>query len=168
MSLETKADYARRNKVSRKTVTTWDDNKLLVMRTRKGVKLVDVEASDKLRSLLQDPAKKKGARGSDDAAPGIDANQDYKTARAWVERYKAANQKLQFEIKSGEYVKKASIVADNFKAARIFRDALLNIGPRIAPILATEKDEYKILEILKTESTAILKEMVKALEGVGK
>ena len=168
MTLMTQAEYARHCGVTPKTVSIWksDPRGFLVWRSRKKIKYIHTEASDKGREAHQDPAKKKGAR-VDDQVPGGDLKEhDYKTARTWVERYKAANQKLQYEIKVGKYILKEDVGRDNFKAGRIFRDALLNIGPRIAPILAAENNEHKILEILKAEHTGVLKEIIKSLEKI--
>jgi len=168
MPLLTQAEIARLHGVSRQAISKQKGALRVSKRKRGGKTLYDSDVFDKERSDNQDPAKKKGARVSDQDAPGVDSNQDYKTARAWVERYKAANQKLLYEIKTGKYILKSHVKDANFKAGRIFRDALLNIGPRVASILAAESDEHKVLEILKVEFTSALNEMVKALNDVVK
>ncbi len=178
MPLMTQAQYARHRGVNRVQITKLKKKGFFdgCWRKKGGkVYLVSGLADKRWESDLN-PAYVKGARVTDDAP--IDTNkqpddaeitgQDYKTARTWVERFKAANQKLDFEIKTGKYILKTDVTDANFKAGRIFRDALLNIGPRVAPILAAEKSESKILQILKKEHTSILKEMARMLKIVTK
>ena len=92
-------------------------------------------------------------------------DQGYLEARTKEKRFRAANQKLEFEIKTDKYILKSKVKDANFKAGRIFRDALLNVGPRTAPLLAAERNEAKVLKIMKKEFTDILNEMVRMLNA---
>ncbi len=173
MPLMNQAQYARHRGVNRVQITKLKNKGFFdgCWRKKSGkLHLVSVLADKRWESDLH-PAYVKGARVTDDvpadtekASDGEITGQDYKTARTWVERFKAANQKLDFEIKTGKYILKSDVTDANFRAGRIFRDALLNIGPRVAPILAAEKSESKILKILKKEHTSILKEMARMLK----
>ena len=84
-------------------------------------------------------------------------------ARTESERYRASEKKLNYEIKQGKWIPKAQVRDDSFKAGRIFRDAMLNIPPRVSAILAAETDEHKIGRILIKEIEQGLKEIVRML-----
>lgn len=84
-------------------------------------------------------------------------------ARTLNEKYKAANNQLNYEIKQGQYIHRSLVEDHAYRAARICRDTILNIGPRVAAILAAEKDEIKILKILDEEHKEAMNELVKQL-----
>jgi len=162
MPLLTQAEIARKHGVTRQAICKHKDA-LKVARRKIGNKILyDFDVFEAERSKSQNIRVT-----SEPESSGV-GEQDYKTARTWVERYKAANQKLQYEIATKKYLLKSEVETDVFNITRIFRDGLLNIGPRITSLLAAEKDEHKILEILKTEHNSVLNEMVKAIRKVGK
>jgi len=184
MPLMTQSEYARHIGISPVQITKAKKRGLLDGCWRKkGNKLYIVSTlADKKRAARLDPGYVKGARVTDRVTDieadsmsdmgdfsieqGKKGGQDYLTARMWETRYKAAIKKLEYEIKTKKYILRSHVKDANFKAGRIFRDALLNIGPRIAPILAAEIEEGKILEALKAEFNNVLKEMIRMLKKV--
>ncbi len=83
----------------------------------------------------------------------------YSEARTWSERYKAADMKLSYEIRQGLWLRREEVEETLFKVARIIRDNLLNIPVRVGAILAAEKDENKVVEILTKEQKTALHEL---------
>ena len=77
-------------------------------------------------------------KSNDDLAGDADESQagrqSYIQARTWGERYKAANQKLSYEVRQGKWVLKADIKNESFKAARVLRDHFMNIPARCAAV----------------------------------
>ena len=142
---------------------------------RKGKKYYIVSGiADKHYAERKNPGLRKGVRISgtpSDAPPSTDDKMggdlqsgDYLSARTWETRFKAAIRKLDYEIKTGKYILRQKVKDQAFMAGRIFRDAILNIGPRIAPILAAESDERKIQDVLTKEFNAALNELAKQLK----
>lgn len=80
----------------------------------------------------------------------------YSDARTMHERYRAVLKKLQFEEKSGKLVSTEGVQRQAFTLGRQVRDAVLNVSDRIAPILATVKEEREIKRILDKELNSAL------------
>ena len=75
----------------------------------------------------------------------------YVTARTVHETYRARLAKLDYEERIGKLLPRDEVVATAFKRYRQFRDHMLNIPNRIAPVLAAETDPIRVHEILATE-----------------
>jgi hypothetical protein len=103
-------------------------------------------------------------------APGKGVEDTFIQARTWSERYKAAERKLNYEIKQAKWVSKAQVRDESFKAGRILRDALLNIPPRVAAVMAAEFgidiDEHAVLRILHREHENALKEFIRMMNAI--
>lgn len=80
-------------------------------------------------------------------------------ARTLKERYLAALRKIELDEKTGRLVEVEQVKLAAFNKARQARDTLLNIPDRIAPILAAERDQMKVAELLT-------RELRDALEGL--
>jgi len=159
MALMTQSQYARHRGVSRSVIHEFKAKGLLAGAFRKrGNKVYIVSTiADKLLSERLDPAHVKTGPSSD---PG------YLDARTWETRYKAASRKLDYEVKTGKFILKKDVEDRAFTSGRIFRDSLYNVGPRIAPIVAAEKDPAAIQKILKAEFDTILSDFVRSLAKI--
>ena len=80
-------------------------------------------------------------------------------AQTYQARFKAAILKLEFEEKAKKLLPKEKVEADAFNFARDLRDSVLAIPDRIAAVVASENDPFKVREILNTE-------LITALEKV--
>lgn len=81
-------------------------------------------------------------------------------------QYAAALRKIKYEEQTGKLILKSKVDETVFRATRIFRDTLLNIGPRISPILAAEKDKKKVMVILDREIKSALKDLEEGLARI--
>ena len=174
-------EFARHRSVDPSQVTRWKKKgffrSALVKQKGKRRVLIDSNKADAILEENLDPNYRKGggattkelARGVEPEAeievPEVKGKTEdtFIQARTWSERYRAAERKLNYEIKQGKWIPKAQVRDEAFKAGRIFRDAILNIGPRIAAILASETDEHKILRVLQVEHEQALKELVRMM-----
>ncbi len=86
---------------------------------------------------------------------------DFTEARTLKERYKAALLKIELDEKTGRLVDSEAVKVAAFNKARAVRDSLLNIPDRISPILAAEKDQMKVADILTREIRTALEELSK-------
>ena len=59
--------------------------------------------------------------------------------------------RLDFEERSGKFLRRADVEAANFNLARTFRDRMQNIPERVAAMIAAESDPHRVHEILTTE-----------------
>lgn len=139
------------------------DKALVKVNGRKIPKVDLVKGKRLLKKNLDPNFTKKEAASKARSKNGNNNNTSFSEARTETEIYKAAERKLNLEIKQGQYLHVAVFEDQAYQAARIFRDSLLNIGPRIAAIVAVETDEIKILEILNREFKTILKELFQKL-----
>lgn len=76
---------------------------------------------------------------------------NFHEARTLKERYHAALLKIELDEKTGRLVDSEKVKISAFNLARQVRDALLNIPDRIGPIVAAERDQLKVAELLTTE-----------------
>ena len=162
----TQAEYSRHRGVSRKQVTYYKNQGYLTgaFRRRNGKIWIVSAVADRLLNQRLDPAYTKSSKLGDKKLS--EKSHQFLEAKTWEARFKAASRKLEFEIKTGKYLLKSFVRDGNFRAGRIFRDSLLNIGPRVAPILASESSEEKILELLQKEFNQILKDFIRNLNKV--
>lgn len=185
----TVTQYAKHRNVSKAYISKIKGRGMLdgalVKRKNYRFDLIDSKKADKILAANQDPnytkksptaqvkAKAKKEGGNDQGQNPLvrevteSGDQSFIDARTWSERYKAADRKLAYEIKAGKWILKAEVREQAFKASRLFRDALLNIAPRIAAIVAGERKEEKCLEILHREHTEVLNEIVRQLTMLG-
>ncbi|MEI7673022.1 MAG: hypothetical protein WCK00_13005 [Deltaproteobacteria bacterium] len=80
-------------------------------------------------------------------------------ARTLVARFRAGLLKLELDEKNGRLLDSEQVKIAAFNRGRAVRDSLLNISDRISPILAAERDQIKVSELLTTE-------IRQALEGL--
>lgn len=75
------------------------------------------------------------------------------------ERYKAALKELEFNQKSGELLPADEVKAVAFEIGRSIRDQIMNIPPRLGPILAGESDPNRITKLLNDEFRKALEQL---------
>jgi hypothetical protein len=104
-------------------------------------------------SLSGDPDENtQGAAGTEKAAGS--KPDSYRQATTWKIRYEALLRQQEYEIKSGKYILADEAHATFFNKARSFRDAILNIPPRIGRIVAAE-----IYDAVSSELRSIIDEI---------
>jgi hypothetical protein len=141
--------------------------------------MVNSEVADEILDRNQDRSFVKGSplnakflAGADRAESVVSAGDQrgddgtFIQARTWSERYKAAERKLNYEIKQSKWVPKAKVRDEAFKIGRILRDALINVGPRISALVAAETSEDRCLEILTKEHNELLKDVIRQLNVI--
>ncbi len=130
--------------------------------------VIDYKKAIKELGKNLDPAFRKKAEASTvvgGSAP--DGRPDYTTQRTRTEKAKADLAELNVAKAVGEVVAKADVEHVVFKNVRVLRDAVFNIGPRLAPILAAETDEKKIVKMMHDEHSTVFDDLAKALRGKG-
>ncbi|MCP4623987.1 MAG: hypothetical protein GY850_10690 [bacterium] len=110
--------------------------------------------------------KKISIKNEDFAGKLKSGSQSFIDARTACERYKAANRKLDLEIKEGKWILKADAFDLSFQAARNARDALLNLPARVAAIVAADTDEKRCRKIIYKEMKQIIDEFCRKLESI--
>ena len=176
MALMSAREFARHRQVDPSQVTRWKKkgffkSALVKQKGKKRVLINSTKADEILEKNLDPNHRKGGATTTKDFAQEVEVpavvegktEDTFIQARTWSERYRAAERKLNYEIKQGKWIPKARVRDDSFKAGRIFRDALLNVGPRLAALVTAETDEHKNLMILQREHEQVLKEIVRML-----
>lgn len=134
--------------VSDKTVRNWIDAGMPCEKSAKGYQF-DLAVCIKWReNYLQESRK------------GSDAYESAKTER---EIYRARITKLNFERLEGSLVPAKDVREAAFEKARLLRDQLLNIPNRVSPILAAERDQKKVNEILTQEIRQCLESLSQEL-----
>lgn len=86
-------------------------------------------------------------------------NLTYSEAQTELMRYKAANEKLDYEERTKELVKASEVKKARFDDGRQVRDAILNIPSRISSMLAAESDDRKVNELLTKELRSALERL---------
>jgi hypothetical protein len=89
--------------------------------------------------------------------------------RTYTEQYKAAERKLDYEVKAGKYVKKSEVERLGFKIGRQLRDDILNIPARFAAVIAakSKKKEKEVYQLLRKEANIILRDIQKNIAKIG-
>lgn len=127
--------------------------------------LIDTERADRIldkavmSSKIVSPRTPQPQVMAQVAKKGGTAGLDFTEARTLKERYKAALLKIQLDKETGKLVDAEAVKVAAFNKARAVRDALLNIPDRISPILAAERDEKKVSDILTKEIRTALEEL---------
>lgn len=138
--------------------------------------VLDLDIATKAYAESQDPNYTSGTpqiKSNDDLEGETDSeksgNQSFIQARTWSERYRAADRKLNFEIRQGKWILKADVKNLSFKAGRVLRDHVMNIPARCAAVVAakSKKKEKEIYQILRKEMIEGLNECIKALSLLG-
>jgi hypothetical protein len=138
--------------------------------------VLDLDIALKSYKESQDPNYTSGTpqiKGNDDLDESTDESQagrqSFIQARTWSERYRAADRKLNFEIRQGKWVLKADVKNKSFKAGRVLRDHFMNIPARCAAVVAakSKKKEKEIYQLLRKEMISGLDECIKALAILG-
>jgi hypothetical protein len=75
------------------------------------------------------------------------------------QKYKAALAELEFKQRSGELLPADEIKAAAFEVGRSVRDSIMNIPPRLGPILAGESDPNRIVKMLNDEFRKALEQL---------
>jgi len=170
----TAAEYARHRKIAKPTLSQMlDEGKLKgAARRVKGRWQINEKKADALLKQRLDPSKRKkkdpGEAQDHDEAEKKEVVKTagtekltYSEAQTLNMQYQAALRKLDYEMRTGKLISMDEVRKDVFEVARATRDAVMNIPDRIAAILAAEKDQGKVREILNAE-------IRQALEGVAK
>ncbi len=182
MSTMTMAEYARHRGITKPSM-----HKLVkfdrVLITKDGK--IDVEISDLLLDSYgnaKNQKKNKSKRGNQppkgnkrkktakwDAREGhpdrerlienLTNSVDYATARAKLTDYKAQMAKLELEEEEGKLIRTDEVRKMAFECARRVRDRVLAIPDRLAGLLAAEREEGKVREMLVNELRIALEEL---------
>lgn len=80
------------------------------------------------------------ASASDDDAPRADDTDAYRRERALREAIRREREQLELDEAKGNLVDKTEVARLRFTEFRALRDALANLAPRIAPLVAQESD----------------------------
>jgi len=88
----------------------------------------------------------------------------YQDARATREFYTAQKAELEYKQRAGQLVDKTELATALFGVGRTFRDSLQQLRPRLAALLASERDEHRIDQIMQGEFDAMLEEVADALQ----
>jgi phage terminase Nu1 subunit (DNA packaging protein) len=133
----TKAQLARKAKVSRTTIDTWISKGCPSTRDHRGRHCFEWEAVQRWRR---------------DSLPSRAVlPQSYSVARARKEVALATLREIQVRVRQGELVETAWIMDKFFRACRGARDRLQNIPARTCGSLAAEGDQHKIFDVLTRE-----------------
>jgi hypothetical protein len=137
-----------------------------------GRRVIDSDAADAAWASNSDESKAIGARAAGAGAAGAagaagtppgdseaTASASYTLSRAKRERFNAEFARLKYEQALGSLVLAADVRKQAFAAARVIREALLNLPDRLAAPLAGETDPRRVHQMLKTELTQILQEL---------
>lgn len=149
---------------------------------RRGRQLYDYDVSRQLIEARQDPNftkktpqaryrdKKKGGNGQAvAAAAGLEESPDsFLQWRTFTEQYKAADKKLDYEIKAGKYLLKSEIKRTLTIIAHQLRESLLNAPSRTSAIVAakSKKAQEEIYQILLKQAEITLKDISDKLKKV--
>lgn len=106
----------------------------------------------------QVPASPAKAGTDDDLKKHARSLQRAKTLDA---EYAALLTKLDYEVKTGVYVLAEDVKRAASSRARAVRDAILNVPPRLAPILAAEANPEIVEQTLLTELETALEELAR-------
>lgn len=155
--LMTQSQYATRKGVSHSAVAKWiQTGKLGTLGDaliQKGKRvLIDPSKADALLQMnlkLTNQGLPLDATGGNDPINKQTAP-DYRASTAWKARAEALVKLFEYDILSGKYILADEARTTFFNIARTFRDALLNIPPRISAILAAES--YEAISPLITET----------------
>jgi hypothetical protein len=109
--------------------------------------------------------KNRGAGGNGEGDSKSDTFNQWRTS---TEMYKAADRKLEYEIKAKKYLKREDVERLLFIIGRQLRESLLNAPARTAARVAakSKKSEKQIYQILYRENELTLKDCASKLKRV--
>lgn len=191
MTLETRADFARRLGVNRSTITRWVDTGRVVLAGA----MIDVEASQQLLAdtggarpdVAERHAAERAAKGAivgagDTAPPAAPpaseaasradgVGNSYQAARAVKEKYAALHSKLEYEQALGNLIPKADVDAALRSFAASVRARLDVLPDQLAPLVSpvTDLDEIHALlaEHCRSILSAVADDMGRAASAAG-
>lgn len=124
--------------------------------TTAGKKGINPDQADRQWDATTDPGMQRGQKQP------TETSSTFQQARAMREAYLAKVAKLVYEERIGKLVSAEKVKAEAFEAARMTRDAILNLPNRISHELASETDPSKIHNLLTIELTKALEELANA------
>jgi hypothetical protein len=122
---------------------------------------IDVELADQEWSANTDSGSGTPGHTSSQAQPAPDGDMpiSYAEARAQHERFKARLAQLELEEREGKLVQADDVRRESYRAARLVRDALLNLPDRVAGELAAETNQFKVHQRLVLEIRRALEDL---------
>jgi phage terminase Nu1 subunit (DNA packaging protein) len=141
----TKAEVARKAKVSRTTVDTWISKGCPSVRNRRGTHCFEWKAVQAWRACTM-PTR-------------VLLSPSYTEARARKETALAGLRELQLRQRQGELVERSAVKMELFAISRPIRDRLENIAPRMAGLIAAESSQEKCFELLRREVRQALEDL---------
>ncbi len=142
---------------------------------RRGRQLYDRDVAEQILKARSDPNytkdtpqaryRNKKTKGGGNNGNGDD-DDSFLTWRTHSERYKAAEKKLDFEIKQGKYVLKTEVERIMFIIGRQLRESLLNAPARTSALVAakSKKAQDDIYQILMRQAELTLKDITEKLK----
>ena len=118
----------------------------------------DVEWEKNTRTYVPAVTRK----GQEEDEGGSFGAGQYTKARAVREHYQARLAKLDYEERIVKLVPKDEVQVAAFNKFRQFRDRLLNVADRVAPMLAAERDPVRCFDILSREIRQALNDFADA------
>ncbi len=161
--LITRLEYAKRKGVAPRTIGKYTQRKIIPLHDNK---IDPVEADKVLSKVLVEPLgsgrtttikKAKGKKAKAKAKGGKDGNGNGKTDRVtntYVEvrteqkRLQVESLTMDVKLKRGEMVLTKDVEFAAFSKARMIRDKMLNIPDQISAMVAAERDETKVRDII--------------------
>ena len=139
------------------------------------VKKIDVVMGKKEWEANTDPSKVRKKKTPEEIAaeqtkeqeriahqPALDLTEQpsLQTTRQNFEYYKAQNERLEYEERSGKLVRADDVKKEAFRLARGVRDSLMNIPDRLATELAGISDHHVIHQRISNELRAAIQGMM--------
>jgi len=121
------------------------------------------EEKEEIKKIKEDIEKEKKA-AIDEGINLDDEDEDDETAtnikgadaRAVKEYWLGKKAKIEYKRLKGEYILKKDSDKQGFQTARVTRDALLSLIPRLSPVFAGESDRFKIERLFYEEMNQAL------------
>ena len=166
--------FAKKMGVSQHTVARWIRTGIISKGVKKDGRKIDivykVASKEKKKNLdTRFMPLKYQKKGDKKPTKPEEKGEDQKESpglsqfRAVDAQYSAALRKIKYEEATGKLILRSRVEEFLFRMVRTFRDNILNVPPRIAPILAGENDKKKIMTILDKEFKLALKELHSAV-----
>ena len=110
------------------------------------------------------PKQKTKGKGKEESK----TDNTYLSSRATLEKYKAAEKKLAFEIKQGLWIEKKEVQDKLFKISRVCRNTLLNIPARTAALVAakSKKNRQQCFAIIHKEVKTAIEDYLKEISKI--
>lgn len=145
--LLTRAAYAERKGVAPRTIGKYVQKKIIPLHNNK---IDPVEADKALEKFLVQPlGTGRATKGKKNGKVGMTSS--FVEARTEEKRLKVELLEIELSLKKGESLSKKDVEFAAFSAARAVRDKMLNIPDRISAIVAAERDEIKVRNIIMKE-----------------